>query len=248
MYGCESWTVKKAECRRPKGNIANEGSWRCTPGGLGGPWTAGGNKSLTGVPGLVLFGWPWGQPPPGFSPGASGGDALISQAWGCCSPKLRVRGRAWEERHLRKRERLGPQNTTCPVTSLSCPPEEGAASQCGASLPTGHSGLGLPSRYSRAMTRSPSPRAWRPDFPGKEMATHSSVLAWRIPGTGEPGGLPSMGSHMPGESQGRGSLVGCRLWGRLGLSGSMSTLRGTQTIPTHQSCHLQCRDPRCSPR
>ena len=37
----------------------------------------------------------------------------------------------------------------------------------------------------------------------KEMATHSSTLAWRIPGTGE-----------PGESQGRGSLVGCRLWGR----------------------------------
>ena len=31
-------------------------------------------------------------------------------------------------------------------------------------------------------------------FPSeKEMATHSSVLAWRIPGTGEPGGLPSMG-------------------------------------------------------
>ena len=29
----------------------------------------------------------------------------------------------------------------------------------------------------------------------KEMATHSSVLAWRSPGTGEPGGLPSMGSH-----------------------------------------------------
>jgi len=29
----------------------------------------------------------------------------------------------------------------------------------------------------------------------KEMATDSSVLAWRIPGTGEPGGLPSMGSH-----------------------------------------------------
>ena len=27
------------------------------------------------------------------------------------------------------------------------------------------------------------------------MATHSSVLAWKIPGTGEPGGLPSMGSH-----------------------------------------------------
>ena len=32
----------------------------------------------------------------------------------------------------------------------------------------------------------------------KEMATHSSVLAWRIPGTGEPGGLSSMGSHRVG--------------------------------------------------
>ena len=32
----------------------------------------------------------------------------------------------------------------------------------------------------------------------KEMATHSSVLAWRIPGTGEPGGPPSMGSHRVG--------------------------------------------------
>ena len=40
-----------------------------------------------------------------------------------------------------------------------------------------------------------------PNFKGKlekEMATHSSVLAWRIPGTGEPGGLPSMGSHRVG--------------------------------------------------
>ena len=32
----------------------------------------------------------------------------------------------------------------------------------------------------------------------KEMATHSSVLAWRIPGTGEPGGLLSLGSHRIG--------------------------------------------------
>ena len=32
----------------------------------------------------------------------------------------------------------------------------------------------------------------------KEMATHSSVLAWRIPGTAEPSGLPSMGSHRVG--------------------------------------------------
>ena len=34
----------------------------------------------------------------------------------------------------------------------------------------------------------------------KEMATHSSVLAWRIPRTGEPGGLPSMGSHRVGHN------------------------------------------------
>ena len=32
----------------------------------------------------------------------------------------------------------------------------------------------------------------------KEMAAHSSVLAWRIPGMGEPGGLPSIGSHRVG--------------------------------------------------
>ena len=46
-------------------------------------------------------------------------------------------------------------------------------------------------------------RTWLSDFTftfhfhalEKEMATHSSVLAWRIPGTGKPGGLPSMGSH-----------------------------------------------------
>ena len=35
----------------------------------------------------------------------------------------------------------------------------------------------------------------------KEMATHSGVLAWRIPGMGEPGGLPSMGSHRVGHDR-----------------------------------------------
>ena len=34
----------------------------------------------------------------------------------------------------------------------------------------------------------------------KKMATQSSVFAWRIPGTGEPGGLPSMGSHRVGHN------------------------------------------------
>ena len=35
----------------------------------------------------------------------------------------------------------------------------------------------------------------------KEVATYSSVLAWRIPGTGEPGGLPFMGSHRVGHDR-----------------------------------------------
>ena len=35
----------------------------------------------------------------------------------------------------------------------------------------------------------------------KEMATHSSVLTWRIPGMGEPGGLPSMRSHRVGHDR-----------------------------------------------
>ena len=41
------------------------------------------------------------------------------------------------------------------------------------------------------------------------MATHSSVLAWRIPGTGEPGGLPSMGSHRVGHDW--SDLASCSL-------------------------------------
>ena len=39
---------------------------------------------------------------------------------------------------------------------------------------------------------------WARGTPEKAMATHSSVLAWRIPGTVRPGGLPSMGSHRVG--------------------------------------------------
>ena len=40
----------------------------------------------------------------------------------------------------------------------------------------------------------------REDLLEKEMATHSGVLAWRIPGMGEPGGLPSTGSHRVGHN------------------------------------------------
>ena len=80
------------------------------------------------------------------------------------------------------------------------------------------------------------------DSLGEGSGTHSSTLAWKIPWMEEPGGPQSMGllrvGHdwatsislftfmhwrrkwqptpvfLPGESQGRGSLVGCRLWGR----------------------------------
>ena len=43
-------------------------------------------------------------------------------------------------------------------------------------------------------------RSWKQAFvcPEKAMATQSSALAWRIPRTGEPGGLPSVGSHRVG--------------------------------------------------
>ena len=83
------------------------------------------------------------------------------------------------------------------------------------------------------------------------MAPHSSTLDWRISGMAEPGVLQSMGSlrvghdsvtslslftfmhwrrewqptpvFLPGESQGRGSLVGCRLWGRTELDTTEAT-------------------------
>ena len=45
------------------------------------------------------------------------------------------------------------------------------------------------------------------------MATHSSVLAWRISGTGEPGGLPSMGSHRVGHDwSDLAAAEGCKNW------------------------------------
>ena len=48
----------------------------------------------------------------------------------------------------------------------------------------------------------------------KEMATHSSVLAWRIPGTGEPGGFPSLGSHRVGHDWSDLAAAACQLsWG-----------------------------------
>ena len=92
------------------------------------------------------------------------------------------------------------------------------------------------------------------------MSTHSSTLAWKIPWTEEPGRLQSMGSRrvrhdwatslslftfmhwrrkwqptpvfLPGESQGRGSLVGFCLWGRTESDTTEMTLQQQQQQPT----------------
>ena len=55
---------------------------------------------------------------------------------------------------------------------------------------------GFDTKYARSQTRlSDFTFTFHFNALEKEMATHSSVFAWRIPGTGEPGGLPSMGSY-----------------------------------------------------
>jgi len=60
------------------------------------------------------------------------------------------------------------------------------------------------------------------------MATHSSVLAWRIPGTGEPGGLPSMGSHRVGHDWSDLAAVAA-VWYAYELSQELQTQMSTGT-------------------
>ena len=68
----------------------------------------------------------------------------------------------------------------------------------------------------------------------KEMATHSSVLAWRIPGTGEPGGLPSKGSHRVGHDcsdlAAAATLECFFTWWQLNLVCSFPSTHGTSFI------------------
>ena len=99
------------------------------------------------------------------------------------------------------------------------------------------------------------------------MATHSSTLAWKIPWKEEPGRLQSMPSlrvghdwatslslfpfmhwrrkwqptpvFLPGESQGQGSLVGCRLWGRTGSDTTEVTAAAAAKLNT--SVHRKLR-------
>ena len=71
----------------------------------------------------------------------------------------------------------------------------------------------------------------------KEMATHSSVLAWRIPGTGEPGGLPSVGSHRVGHD-----------WSDLAAAAAKSICGPRLRHPPsfndiRNSVELSCREP-----
>ena len=103
--------------------------------------------------------------------------------------------------------------------------------------------------------------------PEKAMVPHSSTLAWKIPWTEEPGGLQSMGSwrvghdwatslsrftfmhwrrqwqptpvFLPGESQGWGRLMGCRLWGR-------TELDTTEATQQHQQQWLGGKESTCS--
>ena len=62
----------------------------------------------------------------------------------------------------------------------------------------------------------------------KEMATHSSVLAWRIPGTGYPGGLPSMGSHRVGHD-----------WSNLAAADGDSILKSRDITSSTKVCLVE---------
>ena len=82
------------------------------------------------------------------------------------------------------------------------------------------------------------------------MATHSSVLAWRIPGTGEPCGLPSMGSHRVGhDSPDLAAAAGFRkkwFWTGSPKPGLAGVRQGTGWVPPAAPCwllllHLSCQ-------
>ena len=93
-------------------------------------------------------------------------------------------------------------------------------------------------------------RIWLSDFTftfhfhalEKEMATHSSVLAWRIPGTAEPGGLPSIGSHRVGHDW--SDLTAAAVFNLLAIANysKMSRLKTTSiyylTVPASQESSM----------
>ena len=79
----------------------------------------------------------------------------------------------------------------------------------------------------------------------KEMATHSSVLAWRIPGMGEPGGLPSMGSHRVGHNRSDLTAAAAAASFKVSISKNYchQPLRKAQVNkpPQPELCHCSCK-------
>ena len=84
-----------------------------------------------------------------------------------------------------------PQPGKVPTT-ISCRPKRGSKGQC-SQFARSEQGQYLVQMASFTVNKWSNLGALE-----KETATHSSVLAWRILGTGEPGGLPSLGSHRVG--------------------------------------------------
>ena len=73
------------------------------------------------------------------------------------------------------------------------------------------------------------------------MATHSSVLAWRIPGTGEPGGLPSMGSRRVGHDRSDSAAAACYQWLSQGRGSDSKVLSTIDPGWSHVEGHSDVR-------
>ena len=76
----------------------------------------------------------------------------------------------------------------------------------------------------------------------KEIATHSSVLAWRIPGTGEPGGLPSMGSHRVGYDWSDLAAAAAAVWRSMRLKNCREPIL-REALTSYTSVSFTSRSP-----
>ena len=177
MYGCESWTIKKAECRRI--DAFELWCWRRL---LRVPWT--GRRSSQSILKEI-------------SPGCSLEGLMLKlrlQYFGhlmrrvdSLEKTLMLGGIGGRRRRGRQRMRWLDGITDLMDMSLSELRESVVDREAWRAVIHGD---------AKSRTRlSDSPFTFHFHTMEKEMATHSSVLACRIPGTGEPGGLPSLGSH-----------------------------------------------------